>query len=134
MIIRLTAFFQSLSEGQFPVRFLGRLNNSYGYPVANFLYPGFLYLGSILHVLGFSFVTSVKLILAGSIIGACTALFFLLRHYKYSTLAAVGGVAAFLFSPYVAYDLYRRGSVGEILGFFAGAVALYSLVARKKDF
>ncbi|MBI5019227.1 hypothetical protein HZB58_03065 [Candidatus Gottesmanbacteria bacterium] len=39
MIIRLSAFYQSLADGQFPVRYLGRLNNSYGYPVANFLYP-----------------------------------------------------------------------------------------------
>ena len=62
MVIRLSAFYQSLAEGQFPVRFLGRLNNSYGYPVANFLYPGFLYIGSLLHFLGLSFVNSVKII------------------------------------------------------------------------
>ena len=36
MIIRLSAFYQSLAEGQFPVRFLGRLYHNYGYPVANF--------------------------------------------------------------------------------------------------
>ena len=67
MIIRLSALFQSLREGQFPVRFLGRLNYGYGYPVANFLYPGFLYIGSLIHVLGFSFVDSVKIILGASI-------------------------------------------------------------------
>src|SRR3990167_1912376 len=66
MIIRLSAFYQSLAEGQFPVRFLGRLNHSYGYPVANFLYPGFLYIGSVIHRIGFSFVDSIKLILGGS--------------------------------------------------------------------
>src|SRR3990172_11337145 len=62
MVIRLSAFYQSLADGQFPVRFLGRLNNSYGYPVANFLYPGFLYIGSLVHFLGLSFVTSVKFV------------------------------------------------------------------------
>src|SRR3989344_3219366 len=45
MIIRFSAFYQALADGQFPVRFLGRLNNGYGYPVADFLYPGFMYLG-----------------------------------------------------------------------------------------
>src|SRR5689334_19214197 len=63
MIIRLSAFFQTWREGQFPVRFLGRLNHSYGYPVSNFLYPGFLYIGSLIHALGLSFVTTVKVIL-----------------------------------------------------------------------
>ena len=53
MVIRLSAFFQSLREGQFPVRFLGRLNYNYGYPVANFMYPAFLYFGSLIHILGF---------------------------------------------------------------------------------
>src|SRR3989344_6737896 len=65
MVIRLSAFYQSLRDGQFPTRFLDRLNSGYGYPVSNFLYPGFLYVGSILHVMGFSFVDSVKLIFIG---------------------------------------------------------------------
>src|SRR3989344_5826180 len=80
MIIRLSAFYQSLAEGQFPVRFLGRLNHSYGYPVANFLYPGFLYIGSVLRFLGFSFVGAVKIILASSVIGAALFLFASLRR------------------------------------------------------
>src|SRR5258706_1075258 len=81
MIIRLSAFFQSLREGQFPVRFLGRLNNSFGYPVANFLYPGFLYIGSLIHLLGFSFENSVKLILGGSVIVGTVFTFLWLRKY-----------------------------------------------------
>src|SRR3989344_7392846 len=75
MIIRLSAFYQSLAQGQFPVRFLTRLNHSYGYPVANFLYPGFLYIGSLLHWVGISLVGSIKLILAGSIVGASVGLY-----------------------------------------------------------
>ena len=39
MVIRFTAFHQTLAVGQFPVRFVDRLNNNYGYPVVNFLYP-----------------------------------------------------------------------------------------------
>src|SRR3972149_2678418 len=80
MVIRLSAFYQSLAEGQFPVRFLGRLNYSYGYPVANFLYPGLLYFGSVLRLLGFSFVGAVKIILASSVIGAALFLFASLRR------------------------------------------------------
>src|SRR5689334_16871102 len=68
MIIRLSAFSQSFREGQFPVRFLGRLNHNYGYPVSNFLYPGFLYAGSVIHAVGFSFTDTVKLIFGSSIV------------------------------------------------------------------
>ena len=51
MIIRFSAFYETLRSGQFPVRFLYRLNNSYGYPVADFLYPLFMYLGVFFHIL-----------------------------------------------------------------------------------
>lgn len=131
MIIRLSAFYQSLADGQLPVRFLGRLNNSFGYPVANFLYPGFLYIGSLLHVLGFSFVTSVKIILVTSIAGAAAFLYTALRR-AYSSIGATMGTIAFIASPYVLYDLYVRGSVGEILAFLPAAVGLYSIIADRR--
>lgn len=131
MVIRLSAFYQSLADGQFPVRFLGRLNNSYGYPVANFLYPGFLYIGSLLHLFGLSFVQSVKLILAASVVGASVWIYASLRR-TFSVFAASLGTLAFIGSPYLLYDLYTRGSVGEVLAFLPAAAGLYSIVADKR--
>lgn len=127
MIIRLSAFYQSLADGQFPVRFLGRLNNSYGYPVANFLYPGFLYIGSIIHLLGVSFPDTVKIILGGSVIVAAAAIFMALRA-GYKLRSAVMGTMSFVFAPYLLYDLYHRGSVGEVLALGAAAVAILAVV------
>src|SRR3972149_5188909 len=68
MIIRFSAFYQSLREGQFPVRFLGRLNYEYGYPVANFLYPGFMYAGTLIRAAGISFVDTIKLLMIFSVV------------------------------------------------------------------
>jgi len=114
MIIRLSAFYQTLAEGQFPPRFLGRLNQSFGYPVANFLYPGFLYIGSILHKIGLSFVDSVKTIMISSIlIGGVSAFLWLKTFFR--TKESFLGVCIFILSPYLFYDLYTRGSVGEIV-------------------
>src|SRR5947207_9662379 len=79
MIIRLSAFFQSFREGQFPVRFLGRLNNGYGYPVANFLYPGFMYAGSLIHALGISFIHTTKYLLFGSVLTTAVFTYLWLR-------------------------------------------------------
>lgn len=131
MVIRLSAFYQSLADGQFPVRFLGRLNNSYGYPVANFLYPGFLYIGSLLHVLGFSFVTSVKLIMAGSVAGAAVWLYASLRR-TFGRFASTLGTLTFIGAPYLLYDLYKRGSVGEVLAFLPAAAGVYSIITNKR--
>ncbi len=130
MIIRLTAFYQSFRDGQFPVRFLSRLNYSFGYPVANFLYPGFLYIGSVIHFLGFSFIDSIKVILGGSVLFSSVFVFLWLRVY-FSAFASMVGALGYVFAPYVTYDLYTRGSVGEVLAFSWAAMGLYSIASRK---
>ncbi|MBU1327458.1 hypothetical protein KKG44_02725 [Patescibacteria group bacterium] len=131
MVIRLSAFFQSFREGQFPVRFLGRLNHSFGYPVANFLYPGFLYIGSLIHAAGFSFLDSVKIILGASVAGSSVFLFFWLRQH-FSRFSSFAGALSFTFFPYVLFDLYKRGSVGEVMAFLPASVALYAIDSRKR--
>ena len=131
MVIRLSAFYQSLRDGQFPTRFLDRLNSGYGYPVSNFLYPGFLYLGSILHVVGFSFVDSVKLIFLGSIAGSACFLYGFLRK-RFDLWPSVFGAVSFLLAPYVAYDVFVRGSVGEIVSFLPVTAFFYGLATGKK--
>lgn len=131
MVIRLTAFFQSLREGQFPVRFLGRLNNSYGYPVANFLYPGFLYLGSFIHIFGISFINSIKFIFIGSIIGGAISIFYWLKRF-FTTKASFIGAVGFIFSPYLLFDTYKRGSVGEALATFAVSALLMTIEVKAR--
>ncbi len=130
MIIRLSAFFQSLREGQFPVRFLGRLNYSYGYPVSNFLYPGFLYIGSLIHAIGFSFIDSVKIITGSSVVIGALFTFLWLKQY-FKTVVSVVGTLCFISHPYVLFDIYTRGSVGEILALAWAAAGLYSIAAKK---
>src|SRR5690606_8877612 len=43
MVIRFSAFYQTLLDGQIPPRFFGRLNHGFGYPIGTFLYPAFFY-------------------------------------------------------------------------------------------
>jgi len=114
MIIRFSAFYEDLVNGQFPVRFLSRLNNGYGYPVANFLYPLFMYLGVPVHAFGFGFVDTIKIIIGFSMVGsAIFAYLWLSRLFDRpsSFIAAL----VYLYAPYHLYDAYKRGSVGEVL-------------------
>jgi hypothetical protein len=128
MIIRLSAFYQSLREGQFPVRYLGRLNHDYGYPVSNFLYPGFLYLGSVIKLAGFNFVDSVKVIMIGSIIGTAFFTYLWLKKY-FGPLNSLISAISLIFAPYILFDIYKRGSVGEILAVFCATLIFY-LISR----
>lgn len=114
MIIRFAAFYSSLSDGQFPVRFLKGLNFGYGYPVANFLYPGFMYMATPFHLLGFGLVDSIKIVLVASFIFSGVFTFLWLRTI-FGNLVSLIGAALFVYTPYHLHDLYKRGSVGEIV-------------------
>ncbi len=114
MIIRFSAFHQVLRDGQFPVRFLSRLNYGYGYPVSNFLYPGFMYLAEPFKILGFGFLNAIKIIIGFSMLGSAIFTFLWLKKL-FNNLSALLGSVVYLYYPYHLYDLYKRGSVGELL-------------------
>lgn len=114
MIIRFSAFYEVLRNGQFPVRFLSRLNNGFGYPVSNFLYPLFMYIGVPIHIIGFNFVNTVKIIFGLSLISSSAFCFLWLRK-KFDNLSSLIGSLIYLYFPYHLWDIYKRGSIGEVL-------------------
>lgn len=114
MIVRFSAFYDALKHGQFPVRYLTRLNFGYGYPVADFLYPLFLYLGVPIKIIGFSFINTIKIIFGVSLVLSAIFSFFWLKK-RFSYLAAITGAVAYALFPYHLWDIYKRGSVGEVL-------------------
>jgi len=114
MIIRFSSFYQALHDGQVPVRFLQRLNFDYGYPVATFLYPGFMYAGVLLHLIKIGFVDTIKIILGISLVSTTLFTYFWLSKLFTKRLPALMGALASLYVPYHLYDVYTRGSVGEV--------------------
>ena len=114
MVIRFSAFYESLRAGQFPVRFLSRLNFNYGYPVPDFLYPLFMYIGVPIHVLGFNFFDTIKIILILSLFSSSLFCFLWLRKI-FDNISSLVGSLFYVFFPYHLFDVYVRGSVGEVL-------------------
>src|SRR3989344_3811346 len=129
MVIRFSAFYQSLSDGQFPVRFLGRLNHGFGYPVANFLYPGFMYFAVPVHVLGLNFVDTIKAVLVFSIAATAVFSYFWLSKI-FDRFSATAGSVVITYTPYHLFDLYKRGSVGELFAFVWVAFVLWMIEAK----
>lgn len=119
MVIRLSAFHETLKTGQFPVRFLERLNHGLGYPVTNFLYPLPFYIGEAIHLLGPGFIDTTKILLAGGMIAGAVGTFLLVRS-RWGNLSAFFAGVMYTFHPYHVFDLFSRGSLGEItaLGIF----------------
>ena len=126
MIIRLTAFYDSIRDGQIPARFIERLNFGYGYPVANFLYPGYLYLGSIIHIVGFGFIDTVKILFGISLVFSGISSFIWLRRL-FGNVDSLLGAVVYVYSPYHLYDIYKRGSLGEALSISILPLVLYGI-------
>jgi hypothetical protein len=116
MVIRFSDFHRSLADGQFPVRFAGRLNFGYGYPVFNFLYPGTFYLAEFFHLLKFNFVDSIKLLFITSYILSGMCMYLFAKEWVGKTQAFVAAVL-YLYTPYRFVDMYVRGSLGESVSF-----------------
>lgn len=131
-IIRFYEFFKTLWSGVFYPRWAEDLNNGYGVPLFNYVYPLPNYIASIFHLIGFSFIDSFKysLILA-TYIGAAGFYFF--AKYFTSRLGAVVGAIIYIFTPYRFVDMYVRGSVGEVWALAIIPLLLWSLTILIKE-
>src|SRR3989304_998389 len=124
-IARLFLFDQALKAGQFPVRWVEELGFGFGYPLFVF-YPPLVYIvGELFHLIGFSFVDSIKLVFFTSIFASGLAMYILVKELwgRYA-----GTVSAFFYIlvPYRAIDVYVRGALAESFSFVWLPVILWS--------
>ncbi|MBL7159433.1 hypothetical protein ISS85_03085 [Candidatus Microgenomates bacterium] len=131
MVIRLTDFHRSLRDGQFPVRFAGRLNHGYGYPVFNFLYPFSFYLTEFFHLLGFSFVNSIKVVFILSFLLSGIFMFLWTKNH-WGKLGGLISALVYVYTPYRFLDVYVRGSLGEAVAFIFPPIIFLSIDRLRK--
>ncbi len=112
-VMRFEQFFKSINEGTLYPRWAQDFNNGYGIPLFNYVYPLPNYVASFTHLLGFSFIDSLKLnMILATIVGS---IFFYLWTKKFwGEWGAVVSAVFYAYSPYHLLDIYVRGSVGEV--------------------
>lgn len=106
----------TLVAGKFPPRFVPDLSFGFGYPLFNFVFPLPFYIGELFHLLGLSFVDSIKAVFVLSVPLSMYFMYRFLKEYA-STLLALAGAVIYVFTPYRSTDIYVRGAIGEILAF-----------------
>jgi len=125
-VYKTMALFASLKDGIIPANWAGTLNATYGYPMFNFAYPLPYYLASMFHLVGFSFLDSVKLVLAVSFILSGIAMYYFLRQYLIPFASFVGAIF-YLYAPYHLVDMHFRVDIGEMTAFvFVPLLFLFS--------
>src|SRR3989304_564408 len=109
-IARLLLFDQALKAGQFPPRWVDELGFGFGYPLFVF-YPPLVYMvGELFHLIGFSFIDSIKLVFFTSIFASGLAMYILVKlvWVRYPGNVRVADRAPPLNQ---ALDVYIRGAL-----------------------
>jgi len=106
-------FTSSLLEGHLIPRWAGNLNGTYGYPLWQFTYSTPYYLTSLLHLFGFSAISSVKLFLTFSYLLAGIGMFLICKRHLPDHAALVSAIF-YQFAPYHLVDLHYRVAMGEL--------------------
>lgn len=131
-VIRFYEFYKTLSDGNLYPRWAPDLNNGFGVPLFNYVYPLPNYFSAILHTVNLSFIDSFKLnmffaVIIGSIF------FFLWARQFWGDMGGLVASSFYSFSPYHLLDIYIRGSVGEVWALAFFPAFLWSVTKFIKD-
>lgn len=121
---RLYELHQSLKAGQFPVRISQDLGFGYGYPLFNFYPPFVYYIAEVFVLVGFGYITSIKLMIGLGFVLAAVAMYYFAKEYFGKTGGIISAIA-YTYVPYHAVDVYVRGALPEFWAFvFVPAIFL----------
>src|SRR5579859_2509620 len=129
-----------LALGHLFPRWAPHMALGYGYPFFNFYAPLSSYGVVLLHVLGLAYPAALKLAFALGLWLAGLAAFWFVRDLpmgeaRAGDSAGLAAGAAYLFAPYLAYDILFRGNLAESFAFVWPPLVLWGLlrIARRGD-
>lgn len=129
-IVRLFELDKSLMVGQFPVRWVEGLGFGYGYPLFNFYPPFVYYLGEVIHLIGFGFIDSIKVVWFIALVGSGLTM-YLFAEEIYGKFGGFISAVAYIYASYHAIDAYVRGALAELFSFVWLPLILLSVYKKK---
>lgn len=109
-------FWNSLSEGHIIPTWAANLDSRFGYAAFIFLYPLPFYLISLIHLLGISFMFSIKAVFLLSYLAAGWAMWSWTKT-KFKPSVAWFVTILYQFAPYRFIDMHFRLDIGESISF-----------------
>ncbi len=107
-------FFENLKQGQLIPAWIEKQCSGYGCPDFIFTFLLSHYLISIIHVLGFSFITSAKILIAISFILSGIGMYLWMKD-EFGDKSGFAAAVFYLFAPYHLIDLHFRVSIAELV-------------------
>ena len=113
-VARLFLLDQGLKQGYLYPRWVDGLGFGFGYPLYNFYPPLIYYLGEVFHLIGFSLVSSIKLVfISGFYLGALGI--YLLVKKQTNRFSALLSTTLYTYFFYHAVLIYVRGALAEFI-------------------
>lgn len=127
-LARIAAYYKALSDGEFPVRWVGDLNFGYGMPLFIFIYQLPYLISSLLIFVGFSLVDSFKTALALSYILSGIFMLGFAKEFFKDTKKAFLVTLLYQFAPFRLIEILVRGSFGEVYAYAFLPLVLWGIV------
>lgn len=118
-------FYKLLSQGNIVPTWAGDLNATYGYPLYAFNYILPYYIISFFHLLGFSFIASLKLFLGATFILSGIFMYVFSKNLLKNSLASFTATIFYLFTPYHLISTHFKITIGEILAYTLIPIIFY---------
>lgn len=131
-VMRLFEMKRCLNDGQIPCRWSPDMGAGYGQPMFNYYSATPYYTGALFKSIGFSYLSSVKVVMFISIFLAGAAMFLFLSEFLTLTPAFVGGVA-YLLVPYRALEVFVRGALAENFALALLPLVLFGIIRLIKN-
>lgn len=114
---RLVEFDKCIKDFQIPCRWSADAGLGYGEPLFNFYGQLPYAVGEVFHLVGFSYIDSLKTIFIISLVGSAIAMYFFSRYLWGSSWAGFLSAIIYTYAPYRAVDVWVRGALPEALAF-----------------
>jgi len=119
-------------DGQIPCRWVPDMGYGYGYPLFNYYPPLPYYIGEIFHLLGNSYINSIKILFVlGLIFSGIFA--YLLGKELWGKYGGLVVAAFYLYAPYHAVDVYVRGALNEFWGLVFFPAVFWAILKIVKE-
>ncbi len=121
----LQMFDMSIRDGAWYPRWATDMVFGYGYPLWLILAPIPFFVGEAFHLVGFDFVSAVKLVDGLAFLGSCLGMYWFVKDV-FGKNAAILSAVAYAYIPYHLVDLYVRSAQAELVGFVFPPFAMWA--------
>ncbi len=131
-LIRMSVFHEAISDFQIPPRWSTRLAGGFGSPVLMFNWSLPYYLAEPFLFLGLTLTASYKIVLGLGLVLSFLSMYWFIKAWKNSDLAALAGAVFYVYAPYRFTDIYIRGATGEALAFVFWPLLFLAVIKNSK--